>query len=94
MEGNLDEVAGRERVLELEHAAGYGNRLKFCARTLATFGMNSSRNGTIELDTGCTTVGVGSGEVGHSHLHYVMGGQNRADYQSACTREYAYNPHW
>ena len=68
VEGDLDEIAGGKLLLDAEQAAGYGKRLEFCARTLAAFGMNRSRNGSIEMYSGRTSVGVGLGEMGHSHL--------------------------
>src|ERR1700690_330492 len=83
------EIAGGKLRLKLKQAAGNGYRLEFCARSLASGGMNGSRNGTIELDSGRTPVGVGSGEVGHSQLHYDTRRPGRADYQSTCTRAYA-----
>jgi hypothetical protein len=70
----LYEIAGGELLLHLQQAAGYGNRLKFCARTLAALGMDGSRNGTIELYAGRTPVGVGLGEMGHSHMDYAIKG--------------------
>jgi hypothetical protein len=68
VESNLDEVASGKLSPDAEQTAGDGKRLKFCARTLAAFGMNRSRNRSIEMYSGCTPVGVGLGEMGHSHL--------------------------
>lgn len=81
-------IASGELVLHLQQAAGYGNRLKFCARTLAALGMNGSRNGSIELYTGRTPVGVGLGEVGHSLMDYAIKHAAWADYQSTCPQAY------
>ncbi len=67
VEGDLDEVACRKLRLDTEQAAGDGKRLKFSARTLAAFGMNRGRNGSIEMYSGRTPMGVGLGEMGHSH---------------------------
>jgi len=67
VEGDLNEVAGGKLSLDAEQAAGNGKRLEFCARTLAAFGMNRSRNRSIEMYSGRTPVSVGLGEMGHSH---------------------------
>jgi len=75
VESYFHEIAGGELMLHLQQAAGYRDRLKFCARTLAALGMDSSRNGTVELYSGRTPVGVGLGEVGHSHMDYAIKGR-------------------
>jgi hypothetical protein len=67
VEGDLDKVACGKLGLDTEQAASDGKRLKFCTRTLAAFGMNRSRNRSIEMYSGRTPVGVGLGEMGHSH---------------------------
>lgn len=66
LKGDFYEIAGGKLFLKLQQAAGNGYRLEFCARALASVGMNGSRNGSIELYSGRTPVGVSSGEVGHS----------------------------
>ena len=66
LKGDFDEIAGGKLLLKLQQAAGNGDRLEFCARSLASVGKNGSRNGSIKLYTGRTLVGVSSGEVGHS----------------------------
>ena len=81
-------IARREFMLHLQQAAGNGNRLKFRARTLPAFGMNGSRNGSIELYSGCTPGGVGLGEVGHSLMDYAIKDVSWADYQSTCPQAY------
>ncbi len=44
----------------------------------------------MELYSGGTLVGIALGEVGHSRLNYAMPQPVGTDYQSACTRAYAY----
>lgn len=68
LKSNFDEIAGRKLVLDLQDSASDGDGLKFSACPLAAIGTNSSRNGTIELYSGRTLVGVGSGEVSHSRI--------------------------
>ena len=89
LKGDFHEIAGGKLLLKLKQAAGNGYRLEFCARSLAPVGMNGSRNGSIELYSGRTPVGVGLGEVGHSHLDYAMSPAPAADYQSSWPRAYA-----
>jgi hypothetical protein len=89
LKSDFHEIAGGKLLLKLKQAAGNRYRLEFCARSLASVGMNGSRNGSIELYSGRTPVGVGSGEVGHNQLHYDISGPARADYQSTCPRAYA-----
>ena len=89
LKGDFHEIAGGKLLLKLKQAASNGYRLEFCARSLASVGMNGSRNGSIELYSGRTPVGVGSGEVGHNQLHYDIRAPARADYQSTCPRAYA-----
>ena len=89
VKGYFYEITSGQLMLHLQQSAGNGNRLKFCARTLAAFGMNGCRNGSIELYSGRTPVGVGLGEVGHSHLDYAIRAASCGDYQSTCPRAYA-----
>jgi len=89
MESDFDEIAGGKLLLDLKQSAGNGDGLEFCARSLATFRMNCSGNGSVELESGRTPVGVGLGEVSHSQWNYAIGRAAGADYQSTCTRAYA-----
>lgn len=89
VKGYFYEIARGELMLHLQQPAGNGNRLKFCARALAALSMNGSSNRSIELYSGRTPVGVGLGEVGHSHLDYAMSQSPAADYQSTWPRAYA-----
>lgn len=89
-EGDFHEIAGGEFALQLEQAAGYGNGLKFCARSTAAFHEDGSWSGTVEMDSGRTPGGVGLGEVGHSQTYYDTGRRAVADYQSTWPRAYAW----
>ena len=42
LEGDFNEIAGGEFTLQLQQAAGYGNGLKFCARSAAAFNLDGS----------------------------------------------------
>jgi len=89
LERDLHEIARGEFALQLKQAAGYGNGLKFCARSAAAFNLNGSWNGTVEMDSGRTPGGVGLGEVGHIQRYYDTGPRAVADYQSTWPRAYA-----
>src|SRR5271166_2468526 len=89
LKGDLYEFTGGEFALQLEHAAGYGNGLKFCARSASAFNLNGSGDGTVEMDSGRTPGGVGLGEVGHSQRYYDTGRKGGGDYQSTCPRAYS-----
>lgn len=89
VKGYFYEIARGQLMLHLQQSAGNGYRLKFCARSTAALSMNGSRNRSIELYSRRTPVGVGLGEVGHSHLDYAMSPAPTADYQSTWPRAYA-----
>jgi len=63
--------------------------LEFCARLLATFGVEGCPNRSVEVESGRTLLGVGLGGVRHSHMNYATAEKVGADYQSTCTRAYA-----
>jgi hypothetical protein len=75
LEGDLYEIAGGELALQLQQASGYGNGLKFCARSTATFYENGSWNGTIEMDSRRAPGGVGLGEVSHAKATMTLAGR-------------------
>ena len=85
MEGNLYEVAGGKLLGQLQQPAGDGNGLEFRARLLAAFNLDGRGHRSVQLDSRCTPVGEGLGEVGHSQVNYAIAEPCRADYQSACT---------
>ena len=47
MKGDFDEIACQKLLGNLKKAAGNGNRLKFCARTLTALSLNGSGYGPI-----------------------------------------------
>jgi len=52
MECDFDEVSRGKLMLQLQHSTGNRDGLKFCARSLATFGHDGGRDRSIEFDTG------------------------------------------
>ena len=66
MKGDFHEITGREFLLQLQHAAGNGDGLNFCACPLAAFGHHCCCYGSVELYTRGTPADIALGEVGHT----------------------------
>src|ERR1700722_2708096 len=66
VEGDLDEISGREFLLQLQQSAIERDGLKFGARPFSAFSDYRRRNGSIQFYPGCTLVDIVLGEVSHS----------------------------
>ena len=66
LKGHLDEVALRQRLRQLQQAAGDGDGLKFRFCAAAVFEPDRSQDGISKLDPGRAPRGVRLGEVGHT----------------------------